>query len=239
MDIVMIVLSVVFVVLVVIGGMHLFRETPPDGQKEKPSENTATARKRDAKTDFITILQKKVAVTEEKLKNLEGEFQAQRLELSQAKERKKKLEEEKSSMNFDTQQSKKIQKEHTLLKEELNKKERLLEEEISRRRQETTQLANIKMELDALKKHLTQTQDAFRKTQTLYEHTVTDLKGTRSELEKQRKAAQLSSGQKTQGGWVAREEFDKVEHELEEKEKFIKKLLALQQQQPPQGEGQT
>jgi len=235
----MIVIAVVFAGLVIVGGMHLLQETSPDGQKKKPAGKAAAAPKRDAKTDFIAILQKKVAVTEEKLRNLEGEFQAQRLELSRAKEREKELEEEKSSTAFDAQQYKKFQKEHALLKEELNKKERLLEEEISRRRLETTQLANVQTELDALKKHLTQTQDAFRKTQALYEHSVADLREARSELEKQKKAAQEVSGHKTQGGWVAREEFDKVEHELEEKEKFIKKLLALQQQPPSQGEGQA
>jgi|GEM_PF-787280 len=237
MDIVMIVIAAIFVVLVVIGGMHLLREGPAAGAAKNPAPEAAAAAKRDAKTDFIGILQKKLEVTEEKLKQMEGEFQAQRLELAAAKGREKRLEEEKASTAHDDQSCQKLQKEDALLKEELVQKERLLEEEISRRRQETTQLANVQRELDNHKEHLTKTQDAFRKTQALYEQAVADLKEARAELERHKKAAQEASGQKTQGGWVAREEFDKVEHELEEKEKFIKKLLALQQQ-PPDG-GQT
>ncbi len=230
----MIVIAVVFAVLVVIGAMHMLQEAPPAGPK-RSSQDTA-APKRDAKTDFIGILKKKLAVTEEKLKALEAEFQAQRLELAAAKERVKKLEEEKSSTAYDAVSSQKLQKEHALLKEELGTKEHLLEEEISRRRQETSQRTDAQMQLDTLKGQLTKTQDAFRKTQMLYEHTVTDLKEARADMEKQKKAAQEACGQKTQGGWVAREEFDKVEHELEEKEKLIKKLLALQQQPPQEGQ---
>ena len=237
MDIIMIAISVVFGVLIVIGGIYLFQDMPAAGQKKAAAKGADPAPKRDGKADFVTILQKKVAVTEEKLKNLEGEFQAQRLELSRAKEREKKFEEEKASQAHVSQQFEKFQKEHALLKEETNKREHLLEEEISRRRQETTQLASAVSERDALKKELAQTQDTVRKTQTLYEHTVADLREARSELEKLKKFSQETTAQKTQGGWVAREEFDKVENELREKEAFVKKLLALQQH-PPAQEGQ-
>jgi len=217
--------------------MHLLQETPAADDKKRPPRQPAP--KRDAQADFIGILKKKVAVSEEKLKNLEGELQAQRLELAAAKEREKRLEEAKASSTHDAQSFERLKKEHALLKEEVGNKERLLEEEISRRRLETEQLADANAQMAALQEQLSKTQDVFRKTQTLYERTVADLKEARAELEKQTKAAQEASGQKTQGGWVAREEFDKVEHELREKEMFIKKLLALQQQQqqPPPQEG--
>jgi len=232
MDIVMIVIAVVFGVLVVIGGVHLLQEPPAPGKKKSGKKEPA-APKRDGKADFVRILQKKVAIGEEKIKELEGEFQVQRQELSKAKEREKKLLDDKKSMEHDARSYQKFKKEHKILRDEAAKKEHLLEDEISRRRQQTTQLANVKSDIDALKKELKLAQDNFRKTQALYERTVGDLKETRAALNKITKAAQAEAGQKTQGGWIAKEEFDKVEHELQEKEALLKKLLTLQQQPPP------
>ena len=229
----MVVIAVAFVALLIAGAMHFFQDGPSGAPGKAPAAPKAAAAKRDGKADFIAILQKKVAVGEEKIKGLEGEFQAQRLETARAREQIKKIEGEKASMAHDAQSYQKFKKEHAVLKEEMKKKEHLLEEEISRRRQETTHLANAKRDLDDLKRQLTQAQDAFRKAQTLYERTTAELRETRAALDKHIKASQEQSGQKTQGGWVAREEFEKVERELEEKEAFVKKLLALQQQPPP------
>ncbi|MGE5280200.1 MAG: hypothetical protein ACM3L6_05620 [Deltaproteobacteria bacterium] len=248
MEILMIVVAVAFAVLLVVGALHFLQDTPPAAGKKAAGRAAlaappaggvlAAASKRDGKADFIALLQKRIAVEEEKIKNLEGEFQAQRLELARAREHIKKLEEEKASMSHEAQVCQKIQKDYAVLKDEASKKDKILEEEISLRRKQTTQLTNAMNDLDAQKKQLSQAQDAFRKTQALYERTTTELRETRAALDKHVKTAQEQAGQKTQGGWVAREEFEKVERELTEKEAFIKKLLALQQQPPP-GPGAT
>lgn len=225
MDLIIVVMGIAFVALIAAGFFLFSKESPPSPQKSIASKNP--------EADIIPGLRRKISSNEEKIKSLEYNFEATRLELAQTKEKEKTLLNEKSKEAFDSQQYEKSKKEHQLLKEELTRKEENLENEISLRRQQGTELTQLKTESDGLKKRVMEAEDAFRKAQTTIETLTKELAIAKRTFQEQQRIVQEHTENKIGGEWVSREEFNKVEKELREKEALIQKYLALKKDLQP------
>ncbi|HAJ56193.1 MAG TPA: hypothetical protein DCL35_00295 [Candidatus Omnitrophica bacterium] len=171
--------------------------------------------------------QKKIMENEEKIKKVELDLAASKLELAQTKEREKALIEQNSGAKFDYEQYEKFKKDYQLLKQEIVQKEDILEKEISTRRAQTAELAQLKQDYDGLKKKLMETEDYYRRSQTVAENLTKELNTAKKTVEYQKKIVSEHTENKLGGEWVSRVEFEKVENELKEKETMIQKFLSL------------
>jgi chromosome segregation ATPase len=219
MDLIIVIMGIAFVALIAAGFFLFSKESQPLPQKSNASKNP--------EADIVGGLRKRISSDEEKMKNLEYTLEATRLELAQMKEKEKTLLNEKSKEAFDSQQYEKSKKEHQLLKEELTRKEENLENEISLRRQQGTELTQLKAESDGLKKRVMEAEDTFRKAQTTIETLTKELAIVKRTFQEQQRIVQEHTENKIGGEWVSREELNKVEKELKEKEVLIQKYLSL------------
>jgi len=179
---------------------------------------------------LIAQLQKKIIFYEEEKKDFQLKYEAAQLELTQIREREKSLLKEKTSNVFDAEQYEKFKKEHHALREELIKKEELLEKEIASRRQQTSELNQVKDEADALRKRVSESEDASRKAQIKMEALTEELTLAKKTIEGQKKIVQEHSINKKEGEWVSREEFARLERQLQEKERQLQEKDALLKQ---------
>lgn len=177
--------------------------------------------------DPLVDWQKKCALAEERIKEYQTRIENLQYDIEQANKQQKTLRDEKSTSAFDSQQLEKFKKEYKEQQAHLSAKEEMLEKEISLRRQLATELATAKQENDGLKKRTMEAEDATRKAQSLLETTAKELDQLKRAVREQKKLVQEHTIQKSEGEWVSREEFKKVEQELMEKEAMIKKLLTL------------
>ncbi len=223
MDILIVLISVAFIGLVAsLAYQHINEAKAPAGKT-----NTKTP-KNDA--EITASYQRKIKSYEEKIKKIELDFEAVQLELRQLKEKEKTSEAAKSEIKFDYEQYEKFKKEFSELKKVLSQKEELLEKEISAHRSESTELQRQKQDCQNLKKQLSETQDAHRKSQALAEGFEKELKKAKQTISEHTKAAQQHSQNKVGGEWVSRDEFEKIEKELLEKQAMIEKFLSLKKE---------
>jgi chromosome segregation ATPase len=228
MDILMLVIGLVFLGLVGAGFYVAIHDPSFFGLSRKDAG--AAKNKPDPKKpaiDPLADLQKKFSSNEERIKEYQTRIENLQYDLEQAKKQEKTLRDEKSTSAFDGQQYEKFKKEFKQQQAQLSAKEERLEKEISQRRQLATELAGAKQENDGLKKRTMEAEDAMRKAQNVSETTAKELDQLKRAVREQKKIVQEHTTQKSEGEWVSREEFRKVEQELEEKEAMIKKLLAL------------
>lgn len=220
MDIFIVLVSVAFIGFVSVFAFQFIEERRAAPSASKPP-------KKDPQAELLSQFKRRTAEALEKLKKVEYEAEAYRLELSQTKEREKALINEKSQINFDSQQYEKFKKEFQALKQDISSKEQALEKEISLRRSQSAELGQIKEDARLLKGQLGETQDVLRKTQAIAETLSKELTTARKMIEDQKKIVAEHTENKMGGEWVSRAEFEKVERELKEKEAMIQKFLAL------------
>jgi chromosome segregation ATPase len=228
MDILMLVIGLVFLGLVGAGLYVAIHDPSFFGLTRKDA--AAPKSKQDPKkpmVDPLADLQKKFNTTEERMKEYQTRIENLQYDLEQAKKQEKALRNEKSTSAFDSQQYEKFKKEFKQQQTLLSAKEEILEKEISQRRQLAAELAGARQENDELKKRTMEAEDATRKAQSMLETTAKELDQLKRAVREQKKIVQEHATQKSEGEWVSREEFNKVEQELAEKEAMIKKLLAL------------
>jgi chromosome segregation ATPase len=224
MELLIVFIAVAFLAIAAALGFSVFKGP------EIPEEKKGGALK-NPDADMLSQFKRKAAACEEKLKSLEMDFEAASLELKQTKEKEKLLLTEKSKITFDSEQYEKFKKDFQALKIELTGKEVSLEKEISERRKQGMELALIRQEHDSSKKKNTETQDAYRKSQTMVETLTKELQAIKSVLNEQRKIVDEHKENKVGGEWVSRPEFEKIERELREKEAMIQRLLSLKKDQ--------
>lgn len=181
-------------------------------------------------TDPTVPLKKKIAHYEAKIRELEANLKTLESEFAAAQLKEKELLREKSTTAFDSEQYEKFKKEYLDLKQELAKKEEILEEEITVRRQQTGEILQLRENNEALKKKALESDDTFRKSQTLVETLTQELKTIKQALQEKEKIVSEHSANKIEGEWVSREEFNKLEHELKEKEDLIQKMLSAKKE---------
>ncbi|MDD5537733.1 MAG: hypothetical protein PHF12_02060 [Candidatus Omnitrophica bacterium] len=229
MDLLIFVMGLVFLGLIG-AGIFFFLKEPAfskmlgfgTGAPVKPAEGGA---------DPAAGLQKKILHHEERIATLENELKASREESERLRGREQELLKERSNAAFDSESFEKMKEEHVLLKKELTTKEETLETEISARRRQNTELTQLRLEYEALKKKTTETEDALRKAQTTIEGLREENKNIKSLLEQHKKIVDEHNVNKSEGQWVSRIEFERVEAVLKEKERLIEKL-----QSPPEKE---
>ena len=224
MDILILVIGMAFLGLIGIG-VYIFLKEP---QQKNPLDMTV----KNEEAELIPQFHKKISACEEKIKSLEYNLEATSLELTQTKEKEKALLKEKSAVTFDSEQYEKFKKEFQTLKGELSGKEEMLEKEISQRRKESSELAELKAESDALKKKTIESEDAYRKAQAAIETLTKELALARKTIDEQKRVVKEHSENKKEGEWVSRIEFNKIENELKEKEAMIQKFLSLKKDPP-------
>lgn len=224
MELLIVFIAVAFLAIAAALGIYVFKGSETPEEKKGASIKTPDA-------EMLSQFKRKAAACEEKLKSLEMDFEAASLELKQTKEREKVLLTDKSKITFDSEQYEKFKKDFQTLKVELTGKEESLEKEISERRKQGMELALIRQEHDILKKKNTETDDAYRKSQTLVETLTKELQTIKSALNEQRKIVDEHKENKIEGEWVSRPEFEKIERELREKEAMIQRLLSLKKDQ--------
>jgi predicted nucleic acid-binding Zn-ribbon protein len=183
--------------------------------------------------DLSRHLQKKLAQTEEKCKNMELQYEAAQLELSQTKDKEKNLLKAKAEDVFDREQYEKFKKEFQILKKEVADKEESLEKEIGLRRQQSSQLTSTQQERDDLQKRASRTEDAHRKALASIESLTKELQDLKRKVREQGRIVEEHAVSKTEGEWISRAEFDKVEKELQEKELLIRKMLSINKEPNP------
>jgi hypothetical protein len=230
MDATILIVGVVFLALV--GAVfYLIRdEQPKAAKKTEVKSETAPAK---TGVDPLKSTQRKLAQSEEKLKSMELNFEAVQLELAQTKDREKNLLNAKSEEAFDREQYEKFKKEFQIFKEEVTNKESTLEKEIDLRRQQSNQLLSTQQERDNLLKRVTIAEDAHRKALATIEALTKELNDLKKKIKEQGRIVEEHVVNKTEGEWISRAEFDKVEKELQEKELFIKKMLSINKEQKP------
>jgi chromosome segregation ATPase len=222
MDAMIFLISLLFLSLVGAVCILFYKEAPKRGKTPLLNEKTA---EKNEEARLTTQLQKKISSFEEKIKELQANLEAIQHELSQTKEREKALLKEKSSIAFDTEQYEKSKKEHHRFKEEVLKKEELLEKEIAARRQQTSELEQVQGEAGALKKRVTEAEDAYRKAQTKIAALLEELNLAKKTIEEQKKIVQEHSVNKKEGEWVSRDEFARLERQLQEKDALLRQFL--------------
>ena len=188
---------------------------------------TKTGTKSPSQIDLQEILTRKTARYEERIKQLEDDLNTARQETEKSQEREQNLLKEKNNIAFDTSSLERMKKEQTELKEELTSKEETLEEVISARRRENSELVQLRQEHDLLKKKLAETDDAWRKSQTIAENLDKDNKALKDTLQQQKKVIEEHNVNKTEGEWVSRDEFERLQAALREKESQIQKFKHL------------
>lgn len=222
MDILIVIMGMVF--LGIIAALVFFFLKEP---AEKTTLTSSDKKIAQEITGLNRLPNKKIIEYEEKIKKLANELDKAKIENTQVKEEQKKLLEEKSHIVFDMEQYEKFRKEHQELKNEILKKEELLEKEISLRRAQSQELIQIKQGLASSRQKIIETEDAFRKSQTTLENSKKTIDEQRKELAQHSKIVNEYSEKKSDGQWVAREEFNKIETELKEKEQMLQKLLSI------------
>lgn len=216
-------IAITFLGLVGFAVFILLKE--PQNQNVKGSK--VLSQDKNKEIDLMAQFQRKITAYEEQLKNHEATSAALQLELAQTKEREKTLLKEKSQMTFDEGQYEKFKKEYQALKRELIHKEEILEQEISQRRKHLQDLTGLQQDCETYKKQNIEFQDAYRKSQTIIETLTEELQHTEKRLDEQSKIVREHTENKIEGEWVSRDEFEKLEKELKEKEAFLQRLLAL------------
>ncbi len=220
MDIFIVLVAVAFIGFVSVFAFQFIEE-----RRAAPASSQGP--KKDPQAELLSQFKRRTAEALEKLKKLEYEAEAYRLELAQTKEREKALLNERSQAKFDSEQYEKFKKEFQALKQDIASKEQALEKEISLRRSQSAELAQSIDDARLLKGQLGDTQDVLRKTQGIAENLSKELTATRRTLDEQKKIVAEHTENKMGGEWVSRAEFEKVERELKEKEAMIQKFLAL------------
>lgn len=226
MDIFIVLVSVAFIGFVSVFAFQFLEE-------RRAAPAAAKTHKKDPQAELLSQFKRRTAEALEKLKKLEYEAEAWRLELAQTKEREKALLNERSLGQFDSAQYEKFKKEFQELKKDLSSKEQALEKEISLRRAQSSELAASLDDARLLKKQLAETQDVLRKTQSIAENLSKELTAARRTIDEQNKVVLEHKENKMGGEWVSRAEFEKVERELREKEAMIQKFLALKKTGQP------
>jgi len=231
MDLLIFVVGLVFLGLIGAGIFFLLKEPSFSkmlgagaGSPAKPVEGEA------ATADPVLGLQKKILHHEERIATLEKELEASREESERLRGREQELLKERSNAAFDSESFDKLKEEHNSLKKELTTKEETLESEISVRRRQNTELTQLRLEHEALKKKTTETEDALRKAQTTIEGFKEENKNIKILLEQQKKIVEEHNVDKSEGQWVSRIEFERVEAALKEKERLIEKLQSPQKE---------
>ncbi len=217
MDILILLIGVAFLALIGAAFFIFFKEPKETVKKKIPTT--------EPQADVVGAFNKKISQCETKIKSLEYDLEASRLELAQTKEKEKALLSEKSRVVFDREQYEKFKKEHQLLKQELTGKEEMLEKEISSRRREASELAQTKIDLEALKKRVIESEDAYRKSRASCEALSKELSLAKKTIEDQKRIVNEHTVNKIEGEWVSRIEFNKLERELKEKEALLQKYL--------------
>jgi len=226
MDILIVLVSVAFIGLITIFVYQYYEEHRNAGTVPKNKVS-----KKDTQAELLAQSKRRIAEYEEKVKKMEYEFEACRLELSQTKERERTLINEKSQVKFDSEHYEKFKKEFSAAKEELKAKEETVEKEISLRRANSIELTHLKQEHEALKKKLSSTEDLYRKLQSILENLTKDLKAAKDTIREQNKVVTEFTKNKMGGEWVSRAEFEKIEIELKEKDTMIQRFLAIKKEQ--------
>lgn len=227
MDIIIILIGVVFLGIVAALAYSLLNEQSA-GKINTIKTTKDDFKKEEAQSDRLS--NRKITEYEERIKKLENELELTKTDFVKIKEIKEKLSEEKSHIVFDMEQYEKFKKEHQELKNEIVKKEGLLEKEISLRRTQSQELTQIQQDHKTAKQKIAETEDALRKAQGIIEtlkKTIDDLK---KQLSEHSKIVNEYSEKKSEGQWVSREEFNKIEAELKEKENMLQKLLSLKKE---------
>ncbi len=229
MDILIVLISVAFIGLVSVFGYQFYEEhrNASGGLSNTPKNKVP---KKDTHAEMLAQMRRKVSEYEERIKKIELEFEASKLELNHTKEREKKLLDEKSQNKFDGQQYEKFKKEYVGLKDEIKNKEELLEKEISLRRASVSELSQLKSEFETIKKQLSQTEDKLRKSETLADNLNKELLIAKATIKEQKKIVAEHTENKIGGEWVSRAEFEKVERELKEKETMIQRFLTIKKE---------
>ena len=216
MDATILIVGLVFVGLIA-AVVYLIRDEKPKPPKKKASGPEATQGKTDV--DPIKHLHRKLAQSEEKLKNLELNFEAGQLELAQTKDREKNLLKSKSEDVFDRGQYEKFKKEFQSLKKETSEKEEALEKEIALRRQQSSQLLSAQEERDNLIKRVAMAEDAHRKALATHEALAKELNDLKKKVQEQGRIVQEHAVQKTDGEWISvvtsqRSSIESARHEM-------------------------
>ena len=223
MDTMILMISLLFMGIVGVGVFMLFYKEPPKTPRSPLAKEIAP--EKNDEPHLIAQLQKKIAFFEEEKKEFQLKYEAAQLELTKIREHEKSLLKEKTSNAFDAEQYEKFKKEYHTLKEELIKKEEILEKEIASRRQQASELSLVKEEADALKKRVSESEDASRKAQVKIETLTEELNLAKKTIEEQKKIVQEHSINKKEGEWVSREEFARLERQLQEKDALLKQFL--------------
>lgn len=179
--------------------------------------------------DPTAVLQKKIMRHEEQIARLETELKAAREETEQVRGREQALLKERANTAFDAEGYEKLKNEHAALKKELTGKEEILENEISSRRRQSDELTHLKAEHEALKKKNIETEDTLRKAQTLLEGLREENKNFKTLLESQKKTIEEHNVNKSEGQWVSRFEFERLEAALKEKERLLQKFQSSEE----------
>jgi DNA repair exonuclease SbcCD ATPase subunit len=229
MDASIFILGFAFVGIVAAAAYFLFKEDSGGSPTSTPARPTAPA----VNANPAAQLQRKIAQTEERFKNLQIDHESIQLELAQTKERERAIAKERSEIVFDKQQYERFLKDHAVLKIELKQKEDAVEKEISLRRQQATELAQVQQSFETTRQRLTQTEDELRKSKLTVETLQKDLIDAKKILSSQNRIVEEHVVNKTEGEWVSREEFHKLENELREKDTLLKKMLSLPEKKEP------
>ncbi len=222
MDLLIFVMGLVFLGLIGAGIFFFLKE--PAFSKMLGLGTASPAKAAEEAADPAAGLQKKILHHEQRIATLENELKASREENERLRGREQELLKEQSNTAFDSESFEKIKGEYALMKKELTAKEETLETEISARRRQDTELTHLRLEHEALKKKATETEDALRKAQTTIEGLREENKNTKAVLEQHKKIVDEHNVNKSEGQWVSRIEFEKVEAALKEKERLIEKL---------------
>ncbi|MFA5038783.1 MAG: hypothetical protein WC732_03795 [Candidatus Omnitrophota bacterium] len=219
MDLLILFMALVFLGMIGAGIFFFLKETPP-----RPGPAFKIPPAVPPSQDPLELPPKKTARYDEKIKQLEEELQAAQEEIRKGQEREAGLLKEKNNVAFDSSGYERLKKEQAALREEMTAKEETLEEVISARRRENAELIQLRQEFDILRKKNAETEDAFRKAQTIIENMDKDNKSCKALLEQQKKILEEHNVNKTEGQWVSREEFEKLQALLKEKDSLLQKF---------------
>lgn len=227
-------ISIAFLGLIGIAAFLLLKDTE---QKSAAQTGKGKAATKTSEANLILKFQEKLSADEERIRLLEEGLKNTEIRLKEAFEREKALLKEKSQVAFDSVQHKKLEKECETARQEIKHKEKILEEEISTRRKQTSELSEAQKERDLLRKKSADIAMALRKSQAAVENLTSELKAVKKTVSNQERIVKEHTENKIGGEWVSRQEFEKIEKELAEKEALIQKILALKPQSHPQGGG--
>lgn len=233
MDASIFVLGFAFVGIVAAAAYFLFKEEAVGTKSSAGPRAAGPGPGARPAADPVQQLPRKIAQLEERLKTLQIDHESVQLELAQTKERERIIAKERSEIVFDKQQYDKFLKDHATLKIELKQKEDAVEKEISLRRQQATELAQAQQGLETTRQRLSQTEDELRKAKLTLETLQKDLTDAKKALSSQNRIVEEHAVNKTEGEWVKRDEFHKLENELREKEILLKKMLSLPEKKEP------